>query len=63
MARPPSFHESDLTRALRAATKAGQEVRRVEIHTKEGSKIVLRLDDEPDQLPPGALRDRPPIVL
>lgn len=41
-ARPVIFHQADLARAFKAAAKAGQQVRRVEI--EPSGKIVLIFD-------------------
>jgi len=45
-----TFHESDVSRALKAALKAGLAVARVEIDPKTG-RIVVYSTDAPDAKP------------
>jgi hypothetical protein len=58
MARPCTFKQHDVTRALRAADAAGRKVHRVEID-RDG-KIVLVMVEPPD---PEAKPERPVNIV
>jgi hypothetical protein len=50
MARPCTFKQQDVTRALRAADAAGRPVRRVEID-RDGKIILVMIEPAEDQPP------------